>query len=68
MKIKVPINNVIFSFSPECSVCENVNPTNEGSNDVRVTIEDILDIGHPICCECDAPLPINDFCIVDIEL
>lgn len=43
--LKVPVDNIAFSF--QCPECEE---------SVNVTLTDMLEIGTPMCCDCDVDM------------
>lgn len=54
--LKVPTENIAFSF--QCPQCED---------SVTVTLSDLLEIGTPICTDCDEPMEPDSEAEVDTD-
>lgn len=62
------INRVVFKFPALCGTCEQEAYDNEQeeahTEEARVTIENILEAGTPLCPVCDADLEVAEECEV----
>lgn len=54
--LKVPTENITLSF--QCPECEF---------DAVVTVSDLLEVGTPICTDCDEPMELHSEAEVDTD-